>query len=153
MIRTSLRQADGFTIVELAIVVGIMAILAAIAIPTFAGQMDHAHDVAAQSLATHAMNIERSYQLDNGQFTASRRDLLAYEPGIVWNQRKNPPGTVRIRMRSRFAADEVCVYAQSKSGDWFAIYENATSATLYGRPDRLRNCSPKVARNWSPDGW
>ena len=143
---------DGFTLVELIIVTAIISILAAIALPTFLGQVSAAQDTAAQSLVRHALTTERAYQIDHGTYTANRRALDAYEPNIAWNQRSNPADTVRVRLRGRFAETEVCLYTRSKTGTWFAIY-HSDGKTLFGEPDRLRGCNPRVARNWSPDGW
>ena len=52
----------GFTIVELVIVIAVIAILAAVLIPTFAGMIDKANDSKALQNAT---NVLKAYIADN----------------------------------------------------------------------------------------
>jgi type IV pilus assembly protein PilA len=66
MWRQSRRKAGGFTLIELLIVIIIIGILAAIAIPMFLGQRDKAKESAVRG-GVH--NIElgiASYAVDNG---------------------------------------------------------------------------------------
>jgi type IV pilus assembly protein PilA len=147
------RDNGGFTLIELAVVVMIAAVLIAIAIPTFFHMRDAAHDRAAQSLARDALNVELGYYLDSGTFTTTRATLKALEPSLIWNQAGDPPGTVRIRLNAGRASYEVCIYALSKSGAWFGIYRNENTGTIYGQPDQLRGCAANtVTRHWD-EGW
>ncbi|MBM7622731.1 type IV pilin protein [Sporohalobacter salinus] len=44
-----INDEDGFTLIELMIVIGILGVLIAIAVPKFSGMTDEAEDVAVQS--------------------------------------------------------------------------------------------------------
>jgi type IV pilus assembly protein PilA len=68
--RTAVRGMAGFTLIELLIVVVIIGILAAIAIPQFASTKERAFDGAAKSDLRNLMTAEESYFYDNGSYTA-----------------------------------------------------------------------------------
>src|SRR3954453_8850319 len=60
---------DGFTLIELMVVVLIIAILIAIAIPTFLGAQNRARDRGAQSNLRNALTAAKTVATDNsGQF-------------------------------------------------------------------------------------
>src|SRR5947209_14916741 len=56
---------EGFTLIELMVVVLIIAILIAIAIPTFLGARQRAQDRAAQSDLRNGLTAEKTYYTDN----------------------------------------------------------------------------------------
>jgi len=62
--RLSLRQA-GFTLIELMIVVAIIGILAAIAIPQFSSYRQQAFNAAAESNLRNIITAEETYFVDN----------------------------------------------------------------------------------------
>jgi type IV pilus assembly protein PilA len=80
--RTVLRDERGFTLVELLVVILILGILAAIALPAFLTQRDKGHDVRARSTIRTAQTALRTYEIDNDTFNATRADLEAIEPSI-----------------------------------------------------------------------
>jgi type IV pilus assembly protein PilA len=79
---TVLRDTRGFTLVELLVVILILGILAAIALPAFLTQRDKGHDNRARSMISTAHTALRTYELDNDTFDATRADLEAIEPTI-----------------------------------------------------------------------
>jgi type IV pilus assembly protein PilA len=71
----------GFTLIELLLVILIIAILAAVAIPSFLDQQNKAHDVAAETTLATAYRAMEIYRVDNGTYcTANVSDLGAIAP-------------------------------------------------------------------------
>jgi type IV pilus assembly protein PilA len=78
------REDEGFTLIELMVVVLIIAILIAIAIPTFLGARGRAQDRAAQSSARNIVTNAKAIFTDNEDYRgASVTELLAAEPTIT----------------------------------------------------------------------
>ena len=70
---------DGFTLVELLVVVLVLAALIAIAVPTFTGQREGAWDAAVRSELRSASIALESYRAQNGAYSSD-----ALEPGSTW---------------------------------------------------------------------
>jgi type IV pilus assembly protein PilE len=66
-----MKKQTGFTIIELLIVVTIIGVLAAIALPSYLDHMRKARRSAAQALMLDASNREAQYLLDKRQYTAN----------------------------------------------------------------------------------
>ncbi|MDX1394838.1 MAG: prepilin-type N-terminal cleavage/methylation domain-containing protein [Gemmatimonadota bacterium] len=66
---TMLRNSKGFTLIELLIVVVIIGILAAIAIPQFASTKEKAFDAAAKSDLRNMMTAQEAYFSDYQLYT------------------------------------------------------------------------------------
>ena len=67
-LRRRREDEEGFTLIELMVVVLIIAILVAIAVPTFMGARSRAQDRSAQSTARNALTSGRVLFTDNGDF-------------------------------------------------------------------------------------
>ena len=75
-IRDRLNNDDkGFTLIELMVVVLIIAILIAIAIPTFLGARSRAQDKQAQSNLRNALTAEKTFYTDSQIYTVTTTDL------------------------------------------------------------------------------
>lgn len=146
------RSERGYTLVELLVVFIVISVLVSIGVPVYVNMTNGSKDVAAQALLRDALITERLYHLENGAFTANRRELLTIKPAFEWNVNGNPPGSVRVRVRAAYADAEVCLFTVSESGVWFAVY-HTPGETRYGRPDGLVACNPNRTRDWSTDGW
>ena len=88
-LRTRLeRDEEGFTLIELMVVVLIIAILLAIAIPTFLGARDRANDRAAQSSLRNALTAAKTFYTDNQTFVGADATavtgLVSIEPSLTY---------------------------------------------------------------------
>ena len=77
------RDDDGFTLIELMVVVLVIAILLAIAVPTFLGARERSQDRAAQSSLRNALTAAKVAFVDSGDYRgATAAGLLAIEPSL-----------------------------------------------------------------------
>src|SRR5579863_8748036 len=75
----------GFTLIELMVVLLIIAILLAIAIPTFLGVTGSANDRASQSNLTNALTEAKAlYQNNSQSYGFGQAELAASAPEFTW---------------------------------------------------------------------
>ena len=84
-LRVRVQEEKGFTLVELLVVMLILGLLAAIAIPSFFNQRDKARDADAKEQVRTAQTAIETYATDNnGSYTnADVADLRAIEEVLV----------------------------------------------------------------------
>jgi type IV pilus assembly protein PilA len=126
---------DGFTLIELMVVVLIIAILIAIAIPTFLGARERAQDRAAQSSLRNGLTAGKTIFTDNEDYTdATTAALGAVEPSLTFvagNVASTGPNELSVDNSSTTV---LVVAAESKSGECFWIRDDVTGpGTEYHR--------------------
>jgi len=118
-------EETGFTLVELLVVMLILGILAAIAIPSFFNQRDKAKDADAKAAARTAQTAMETFGTDHGGSyagaAANGSDLKAIEPTLTGK-------TIAVTA----GAKEYTITVNSEvAGQDFTIARAATGATTF----------------------
>ncbi len=141
-IRRGLNKDEGFTLIELMVVVMIIAVLIAIAIPSFLGFRKSAQDRSAQAELRNVLLSEKAFWLDNGEYTETTADITAFEP----NANMNADPTIGVTADLRDAdSDIVCLTRTAESGNTFSIWESSSAGTYYGEVGLTGADCPAVA--------
>src|SRR5207247_2319198 len=118
------QREDGFTLIELMVVVLIIAILIAIAIPTFLGARTKAQDRAAQVILRQGVLTAKTFYTDNQTFLDTNLATTAttyhgLEPSVNFVS----GGAAAVKDMDVNAADasHVVLATKSASGSWYCI--------------------------------
>jgi type IV pilus assembly protein PilA len=137
--RLQRKDDEGFTLIELMVVVLIIAILIAIAIPTFLGARGRAQDRAAQSSLRNSVTAAKAIYTDDEDYAdATIAEMNDSEPAIQFTTTEsiNPPNHVAINGGT------------SPSSIFVAAAQSANGNRCWGVTDRV---SPGATAN--PGTW
>jgi type IV pilus assembly protein PilA len=160
-LRARRDQEEGFTLIELMVVVLIIAILIAIAIPTFLGARTRAQDRAAQSSLRNALTAAKTAYTDTSDYStaATSAQLTAIEPSLTYEAAGTASGATAGTVSFKDVSVAVSLDTQtwsaavlSKSGTCFWIKDIATGAgagTFYGTGGTCTGTAAVAAANGS----
>jgi type IV pilus assembly protein PilA len=117
------RDERGFTLIELMVVVMIIAVLVALALPTFLGTRTRAQDRAAQSDIRNAFAAEKAYYSDTLTYTTVPAEMTAIEAAITYVAGDTPLTTGVVYLHLHPIPNEIFVSAMSVSGTCFYLRE------------------------------
>lgn len=135
------RNDDGFTLVELMVVVLIIAILIAVAIPTFLGARARAQDRAVQSNLRNSLSAAKVFYADaDADYNLIVSDLtdvnagLSYVPGLA--PTRDQVGFLTANNIDGDPNQAILFVAQSRTGTWFCLWDEGSGSaarTYYGQ--------------------
>ncbi len=155
------RNEDGFTLIELMIVVLIVAILVAIAIPTFLGQRKEAEDSAAKSNLRNALTTEKAFYAGGSDAFTDDLDILSGIEPSLFNVTSASPAVNTfdpVAVTIDGTGQTVCIVARTPRGRYLAVWEGSDGGTQFGRhtANPFATCSntgPPAVGTWSSGGW
>ena len=138
------KDEEGFTLIELMVVVLIIAILIAIAMPTFLGAQNRARDRGAQSDLRNALTASKTLATDSaGLFQVAgvnivAADMATAEPSLNYDVVANASTSV-VGVLTEGTGASITLVKKSASGTFFCISATSNGVVTYNKNATLAN--------------
>lgn len=136
------KNEEGFTLVELLIVIAVIAVLATIAVPVFLGERQKAQDAACKSLVRNAASVIETGYVDARTFVPTVTGMLpanlkALEPSTTFVVRATAAtaptaNASALTVNYTGTATTYSIGARSASGKTFGMVVNKGSTGTLG---------------------
>ena len=151
-------EEDGFTLLELMMVVLIIAILIAVLIPVFLGATTRAKDRAVQSNLSTALDAAKSaFTSQNADYSTVTPALLSNEAGaLTWvasNSTPTSPSTVSVLQAPAGNTQQLILAAQSKSGSCFYVLDDESNGARFAKLPGAGGCAANGAPIPTDPSW
>ena len=156
-IRRRLASDEGFTLTELMVVVLIIAILLAIAVPTYLGARSRAQNRAAETNLRNGLTTEKTIYTDS-QVYGDATNMTSAETSLSFVT-TTPTARNQIEVTPSEGGSSVCLIAASASGNFYGIFEEAVSGgwiaggTYYATWSSAPTCPTGPFSAGSGSGW
>ena len=151
------KHDEGFTLIELMVVVMIIAVLLAIAIPTFLGTQNKAKDRSAQSSLRNTVTAAKTIYTDGSTYvTATPAALLATEPSLTFAA-TDVASTKATDVSVNTTATVFYAAALSSSGECYYVKDDINAGTSYFKTGVAADCTGTKAAaataSFTATGW
>ena len=153
-----IKNKKGFTLVELLVVVIIIGVLSAIALPQYFKALDKARFVQVQTFVESLVRAEESYFLLNGEYTTNINALDVDIPNIKESKcriyQSTPPSPICYLYKNNKRFVSLQIFPQSRrefcmsysdtnfAGDELCMSAMNTSTTYYENTERREYKKP-----------
>ena len=118
-IRSKVHRQGGFSLIEVLIVILVLGLLMAIAVPSFLGARRNGQDSQAQSSARSALSAQRTHYIDYQQYSTDQAALRKIESNLTWDTTDATQNGVMAALGA--SSQVVVLVSTSKSGNQFCI--------------------------------